>query len=392
MERVGVADSIRGKLLLAVGIQFVVSIAQAVIPFVFSGWLRLEVTLAVFALAALAFGTTVLIVREDIVQPIGRLEEASTRIAGGELDVNLPDANQSDEIGQLVRSFGEMHASLVTVAEQAEALAAHEFDAPVLEREMPGRFGRSFDRMTRGLRYHIERIESDRDRFQLLNHLVGHDVPNLINIVNGRIDILRAKTDSPEAIEQVDIVDRQIGEIESICNTVGQLSSNAATERVDVTEVLADRAEHVRDSFPDGTVTTDLPDEPAEVWGNELLTTVFENLISNGVEHNDAPEPRVDVSAVIRGDSGSDSAGDSDAVVVRISDNGSGLDVDDTEAFFAQLDPGTGLHIVHTVVGRFGGDIEIEESGESGTTFRVTFPTAEPETEFDRHSLGRPMP
>jgi signal transduction histidine kinase len=48
------------------------------------------------------------------------------------------------------------------------------------------------------------------------------------------------------------------------------------------------------------------------------------------------------------------------------------------DPFFTTKEPGKGtglgLHTVHTIIGRVGGQITVE-SGESGTTFKVTLPT-----------------
>ncbi len=404
MEGFGVDDSLGGKLLLAAAVQFAVSVAQAVIPTVFSGLLRIEATLVGFVLAAVAFGTTVLIAREEIVRPIERLEAAASRIADGEVAVDLPETDQRDEVGALVDAFGEMQATLETTAEQADALAASQFDAPVLDEQIPGRFGRTLDQMTRGLQRHIERIESDRDQFRLLNHLVCHDVPNLLNVADGRLGLARERAD-PHVAEQLDVVAEQLDEIESITTTVSRLANEATVERVDLVDVLRDRANHVRNSFPEATVETHLPGKSVDVWGNDLLVTVFENLLSNGVEHDDSDDPHVTVTLEV--DDSDPQVDDGDPQVddgrptddtaqadgrwatVTVADDGPGIEVPSDAGLFEQLDPGTGLHIVHTVVGRFGGEIDLVETGPAGTTFRVRFPIADPEREKPEETVRR---
>jgi signal transduction histidine kinase len=72
---------------------------------------------------------------------------------------------------------------------------------------------------------------------------------------------------------------------------------------------------------------------------------------------------------------------DDDVVVVRVSDTGPGIDPEVMnrifDPFFTTKAPGQGtglgLHTVHTIVNRTGGDIKAE-SGPEGTTFIITFP------------------
>jgi signal transduction histidine kinase len=72
------------------------------------------------------------------------------------------------------------------------------------------------------------------------------------------------------------------------------------------------------------------------------------------------------------------------AVKVRISDTGPGIDPEVSQRifdpFFTTKDPGQGtglgLHTVHTIVTRSGGDIAVESSS-SGTTFTLSFPTVD---------------
>lgn len=364
MDVTGVSKSLKRKMLMAVGIQFVVSVALTLVPLIFSGWLRVWATGGLFGLAIVAFVNTVLILRSDVLQPILDLETASKQIGRGELDVDVPATDQRDEIGNLCRSFEAMHDNLNAVADRAEALAEQEFDRPALDHDIPGRFGRLLGRMTVNLKEHVEQIESDRDRFQLFNYLVGHDIPNLVNIIYARVDILRERIDDEEALTDIGVIETQTQEIEFITNTVSDLTSQKSVRRVDAKHMLAREVDRIRGSFPDATVTLDLPDDAVYVRCNDLLSRVFENLIVNGIEHNDSQTPRVDVAMRNR----------EDDVELVISDNGPGLDVEDSEALFETVREGTGLNIVDTIVGTFGGTLTLADTSPTGSTFVVRLP------------------
>ena len=76
------------------------------------------------ALRALAFAAIVAYLLRYAVAPIRRIANATMRVAGGDLDVKVPEEGPG-EIGQLARSFNTMAASLVR---QQEDLASQNID------------------------------------------------------------------------------------------------------------------------------------------------------------------------------------------------------------------------------------------------------------------------
>jgi methyl-accepting chemotaxis protein len=78
---------------------------------------------------------------------VARVRDMSERIAAGDLSFETGETDRGDEIGDMVRAFGSMKASLTTVRDQARALADQSFDDPALEEDVPGSFGESIERM-----------------------------------------------------------------------------------------------------------------------------------------------------------------------------------------------------------------------------------------------------
>ncbi|WP_209019604.1 methyl-accepting chemotaxis protein [Halorussus marinus] len=160
MDRLGVSESVERKVVAAIALQFAVSAALAVLPFFAAGIGRIAITLVLLGLSVVAFVNTVLIARRDLVEPILALERSADAIAAGDLDASPPETDQTDELGNLVASFGDMRAYLGVVADQADALSRQEFDDPALDREVPGEFGDSLDRMARSLREYTDELEA----------------------------------------------------------------------------------------------------------------------------------------------------------------------------------------------------------------------------------------
>ncbi len=364
MDVVGISRSLRWKVLIAVAIQFLVSVALTLVPLVVSGWARLWATAGLFGLASIAFVNTVLILEDDIITPILSLQEASRRIERGNLDVSVPATDQRDEIGDLCRTFEEMQHNLTVVANQAEALATQRFDDPVLEADVPGRFGSLLQRMTTNVKEYVQQVEADRDRFQLFNYLVGHDVPNLVNIIYARLDLLQDRCPDEEVRADLEVIEDQTQEIEYVANTVADLTTEKSVRRVDIKHVLVREVERIRDSFPDARVSLALPSDPVYLRCNDLLSRVCENLIVNGIEHDGGDAPRVEVTLEDAGE----------YVELTVSDEGPGLDLADPDRLFETVSEGTGLNIVHTIVTAFEGDIWLEETSSDGSTFVVRLP------------------
>jgi methyl-accepting chemotaxis protein len=159
IQFLGVDRSIERKVLAAVAIQFLISIGQAVLSVVVAGAVRVALVAALFVGATLAFVNTVWLVREDVIEPVTRLDAAAAEIADGAVDVDVPDSDMPDEVGSLTRSFGEMQSHLTVVSAQADALAEQDFEADVLDEDVPGTFGESLDRMAENLEAYTSELE-----------------------------------------------------------------------------------------------------------------------------------------------------------------------------------------------------------------------------------------
>ncbi|WP_135827458.1 methyl-accepting chemotaxis protein [Halorussus halobius] len=167
MDRLGVSDSVERKILAAVAIQFGVAVLQAVIPFAVSGTLQYALVGIVFLGAVVAFFNTILIARNDVIEPLAAVRRTAETIGQGEISsATVPDVDQRDEIGDLVVAVDGMESYLSVVTAQSQALARQEFDADVLDEDVPGEFGDSLDRMATELREYTEELEEMTDELE----------------------------------------------------------------------------------------------------------------------------------------------------------------------------------------------------------------------------------
>ena len=142
-------------------------------------------------------------------------------------------------------------------------------------------------------------------------------------------------------------------------------------QRIDPTDGIRDTLILLKHKLRGIETVVDIePDLPQIEASGRDLNQVWTNLIDNAADAMDG-SGKLTIEA----------SRDGDAVVVRISDTGPGIDPEVMnrifDPFFTTKAPGQGtglgLHTVHTIVNRTGGEIKAE-SGPEGTSFIIRFP------------------
>ena len=153
------------------------------------------------------------------------------------------------------------------------------------------------------------------------------------------------------------------------------LNESNTTKPTDLDTVLNREIESVRTM--DDSVTVHTPADPLgePVQADEALATVFRNLLTNAVRHNDTKQPTIWISIT---DAGTE-------VVVRISDNGPGVPEQSRDVIFGRNEKGLdssgtgiGLYLVETLVSGYGGAVWVETSEHGGATFAIRLQKANP--------------
>jgi signal transduction histidine kinase len=152
------------------------------------------------------------------------------------------------------------------------------------------------------------------------------------------------------------------------------LSATAETKPVGIRYVITDRIDEVDAAYTDAILTTEGSIPDVSVLADDMLGSVFKNLFTNAIVHNDGPVRKVTVSAAVA----------DDIVTVRVADNGPGIPDDRKDAIFEDgekgLDSegtGLGLYLVETLVDRYGGDVRVEDNEPEGSVFVVELPVVD---------------
>jgi signal transduction histidine kinase len=144
-----------------------------------------------------------------------------------------------------------------------------------------------------------------------------------------------------------------------------------------------------RGQVAESGIRIEIEGEFADVAGDEsLLSRVFLNLIRNAVEAIDgnAAEKRIRISG------SADVTGNQRFAHVRFSDTGSGISNEDLPRIFIPFFTtktrgyGIGLALVQKILVAHGGDVAVERSDATGTTFHCRIPLLLPVRDVERQS------
>ena len=152
------------------------------------------------------------------------------------------------------------------------------------------------------------------------------------------------------------------------------LQSETEPSSVGLRRVLEGEVDDIRGNYEQALVTVEGSIPGGNVLADDMLGSVFRNLLSNAIQHNDKEVPEVTVRAT-RAD---------DIVTIEFADNGPGIPDNRKEEIFEEgergLDSngtGLGLYLVETLVERYGGDVYVEDNDPVGSVFVVKLPAVE---------------
>ncbi len=214
---------------------------------------------------------------------------------------------------------------------------------------------------------------------------VAHDFNNALSVILARAQLMRKNLDKDQPdkaklhSDLATIIKTSLKGAQTIRRIQDYTRTRTDTPQapVDLNAAIRDAVEICRSKWKDEAeargkridIQTDLSGVPNVTGNAHELTQVVENLIFNAVEA--MPDGgRITLRTRSRGD----------AVVVEVSDTGSGMDQATRdrlfEPFFTTKDDGQGLgtSIVFSIIQRHRGEIVVDSTSGRGTTFTITLP------------------
>jgi PAS domain S-box-containing protein len=230
------------------------------------------------------------------------------------------------------------------------------------------------------------RLREKNEQLTLLNRVVRHDIRNDMGVALGWLNVVadEASAEVRARLERVeDAAEHAVELTHSVGDLMNAIEGDEATETrpVELRPALESQIERARESYGHATVevASPLPDVP--VRANAMLSSVFDNLLTNAVRHSDRESPTVTVEADVR----------DETVRIAVADDGPGVPDDRKAEIFSRGErslessgSGLGLYLVATLVDAYGGDVWVEDREPTGAVFCVELPTAGDDPDGER--------
>lgn len=210
-------------------------------------------------------------------------------------------------------------------------------------------------------------------QLEVLDRILRHNLRNDINVIQGEASLLadnltdeletHAETIVSKSRELIDRADKEREIVQLV------LDNQSRTEQ-HLSKLLRRVVERVRRRYRHATVSATIPDG---LWrsASPKLDRAVEELLVNGITHNDSRQPTVELAVTVQPDS----------VEIVVTDNGPGIPDAET-AVLTGSNPvdqllhgsGLGLWLVYWVVQYSGGTPTVTEHEPRGSTVTIRLP------------------
>ena len=327
----------------------------------------------------------------QFVKPIRRLEQRADGMARGELAQPVSSGGEGDEIGRLTFALEEMRRAL------REKLRSTEEVNLDLERAVQRRTA-DLAKKNRELAETLEKLTRAQDQLVRSEKMasigqlvagIAHEINNPVNAIVNTVgpleeavqqiagaDLSAADAAQAEVIEMLRVVQRGAQRTKAIVQALHNYSrtDDESVVEVDLNRSIDDSLELLRHLLRQSIQVERDFGAVGRIRGHAgQLNQVFMNLLTNAAQAVAGRESATIWVATYENPAG---------VTIEVRDNGAGIPPEVLprifDPFFTTKDvgegSGLGLSIVHGIVERHGGTIEVDSTPGVGTRFRVHLP------------------
>lgn len=297
-----------------------------------------------------------------------------------------------DAIGVNCRFLQGTQTSERTVAEIRQAIDSGEsFSGTMINYTADGK--RFYNRLDiapverRGETTHFVGFQQDvtdeeirRQRLEVMNRVFRHNIRNEMNVITGYSDLVREETDDERVVEMADRIDDSaeslLGIADDIRTTEHILNEEARPRRENtVLGLLQSVAADMHAEFSDCEVTVSVADAdaPQYVVQTNGVQEAFTEVLRNSLRENDSETPTVDISLATE-------TVRPGTVTVKITDNGRPIPENELRVLRSESETPLyhsdrlGVWKTKWIFNRAGGELELRNDDEGGSTVAVTLP------------------
>ncbi len=211
------------------------------------------------------------------------------------------------------------------------------------------------------------------EQLRVLNRVTRHDIRNDMSVIVGWSGELAPHLDD-EGQAMLDRIQKTAQNVIDLTITVRDFIEALGTnqrpelEPTAVCEVLDAELAKRRSMYPEATFQVDDEFPDISVQANDLLSSVFRNILNNAVQHNHNDNPVIEVRC----------RATDETIRISIADDGPGIPKDQKDSIFGRGqdgldDPaaGLGLYLVDQLVDSYSGEIWVEDNEPAGSVFVV---------------------
>lgn len=318
--------------------------------------------------------------------PLRRMEQHLAAITSGKLDEVIRPEGEADELGRLSLTLEMMRKNI------HEKIATIENLNTNLEGMVVLRTG-ELETANEELRKALTELEKAQSQLVITGRLaalgkllagIAHEINNPVNAITNTLGPLAEILENAQSVPSED--DREDlklmlkvlnGSSRKIRDVIDRITNTMAHKEnpvypVNIQDVISDVIGILGYRTTGVEIRTEIPENAVISAHKTPMIQVFENIISNALHAMENSQVKViEVKANVR----------TDKIKIEVSDTGAGISREVIEKifdpFFTTRDVGKGmglgLSIVHDIVNRYNGRIEVESIVGKGTKILITF-------------------
>ncbi|MFX1393861.1 MAG: nitrogen regulation protein NR(II) [Promethearchaeota archaeon] len=223
--------------------------------------------------------------------------------------------------------------------------------------------------------------------------IFAHDINNILQNIQTSIELSELYLENPDKLKDINklyqVIKEQINRGSKLVSNVRKLSqieeSEIPLKSMDLCSILNDSLQSIRSGFQnrDLNIHVDSFSKKISVQANDLLIDVFENILTNGIRHNN--NPKVEISIKVS----KEQITEAKYIKMEFKDNGVGITEEQKKTIFQKRTNkyksgkgmGLGLSLVKKIIDNYKGFILVEDRIEGdhtkGSNFILLIPQAD---------------
>jgi PAS domain S-box-containing protein len=219
----------------------------------------------------------------------------------------------------------------------------------------------------------ITRLKEREQQLKVTNRVIRHNIRNRLSVVSMLTDSL-AEDHSGTVAMQAEKIREAVDQLTESAERARRLNKFIETEPdsqpIDLAGCLQSAVTSIQERYPEARVATETP-EVARAEAVASIETAIEELLENGIVHNESDQPKLTVSVAV-----TDSTHEN-----VVTDNAGGIPEMEKKILTGNgsVDPldhgqGLGLWYVYYTVRYSGGSISVSEQHPGGSEIRLSLP------------------